>query len=62
MWYRCDPKTGYLHKSDIYTGRKKATEFGLGEPVVLQLTKKLNGSFCGIFFDNFFMSPSLLRK
>ena len=40
------------------TGRKEATEFGLGESVVLQLTEKLNGRS----FDNFFTSPSLLRK
>ena len=62
MWYRCAPKTGYLYEFDIYTGRKETTEFGLGESVVLQLTEKLNGSFCRIFFDNFFTLPSLLRK
>ena len=62
MWYRHAPKTGYLYESDIYTGRKEATEFGLGESVVLQLTEKLNGSFCCIFFDNFFTWPLLLRK
>ena len=54
MWYRCAPKTDYLYEFDIYTGRKETTEFALGE--------KLNGSFCRIFFDNFFISPSLLRK
>ena len=62
MWYRCAPKTGYLYQFDIYTGRKKTTEFGLGESVVLQLTEKLNGSFCPIFFHNFFTWSSLLRK
>ena len=62
MWYRCTPKTGYLYDFNIYTGRKQTTEFGLGESVVLQLTGKLNGSFCHIFLDNFFTSPSLLRK
>ena len=62
MWYRWAPKTRYLYEFDIYTGRKETTEFGLSESVVLQLTEKLNGSFCCIFFDNFFTSPSLLRK
>ena len=62
MWYRCAPKTSYLYEFDIYTGRKETTEFELGESVVLQLIEKLNGSFCRIFFDNFFTSPSLLRK
>ena len=62
IWYRYAPKTGYLYEFDIYTGRKETTEFGLGESVVLQLTEKLNESFCRIFFDNFFTLPSLLRK
>ena len=62
MWYRCAPKIGYLYEFDIYTGRKETTEFGLGESVVLQLKEKLNGSFCRIFLDNFFTSPSLLSK
>ena len=62
MWYRCAPKTGYLYEFDIYTGRNETTEFGLGKSVVLQLIEKLNGSFCLIFFDNFFTLPSLLRK
>ena len=62
MWYRCAPKTSCLYEFDIYTGRKETTEFGLGESVVLQLIEKLNGSFCRIFFDNFFTSPSFLRK
>ena len=62
MWYRCAPKTSYLYEFDIYTGRKETAEFGLGESVVLQLIEKLNGSFCRIFFDNFFTSSSLLRK
>ena len=52
--HRCAPKTGYLYEFDIYTGRKETAEFGLGESVVLQLKKKLNWSFCRIFFDNFF--------
>ena len=62
IWHRCAPKTGYLYEFDIYTGRKETAEFGLGESVVLQLKKKLNWSFCRIFFDNFFTSPSLLWK
>ena len=61
-WYRCTPKTGYLYEFYIYTGRKETTEFGLGKSVVLQLTEKLNGSFCSIFLDNIFASPWLLRK
>ena len=62
MWYRCTSNTGYLYEFEIFTGRKETTDFGLGESLVLQLTEKLDGSFCRIFFDNFFTSPSLLRK
>ena len=54
LWYRCAPKTDYLYEFDIYTGRKETTEFGLGESVVLQLTEKLNGSFCRILFLTIF--------
>ena len=57
IWYRAAPKTGYLYEFDICTGRKETTEFGLGDSVVLQLTEKLKGSFCCIFFDNFFTLP-----
>ena len=62
MGYRCAPKTGYLYEFHIYTGRKETTEFGLSESVVLYLTEKPNGSFCYMFFDNFFTFSSLLRK
>ena len=38
MSYRCAPKH--------YTGKKKTSGFGLGKSVVLQATRKLNGSYC----------------
>ena len=43
FWFRCSSKFGYLHQMDIYLGRKQTSEFnlGLGEEVVLQLTKDL---------------------
>ena len=49
---------------DIYLGRKQTPEFnlGLGEEVVLQLTKDLEQSFCTVYFDNFFNSPKLIEK
>ena len=62
MWYKCAPKTGYLYKFDIYTSKKETTEFGLGESVVLPLTKKLSWSFSRIYSDNFFTSPLLMRE
>ena len=62
MWYRFVPKTGYLYVFDIFTGRIEATDLGSGESIVLQLTEKLIGSFCCIFFDNILTSSLLLRK
>ena len=49
---------------DIYLERKQTPEFnlGLGEKVVLQLTKDLERSFCTVYFDNFFNGPKLIEK
>ena len=64
FWFRCSSKSGYLYQMDIYLGRKQTPEFnlGLGEEVVLQLTKDLERSFCTVYFDNFFNSPKLIEK
>ena len=58
FWLCCLSKSGYLYQMDMYLRRKKTPEFdlGLGEEVVLQLTKDLEQSFCTVFFDNFFNS------
>ena len=58
FWLCCLSKSGYLYQMDMYLRRKKTPEFdlGLGEEVVLQLTKDLERSFCTVFFDNFFNS------
>ena len=61
-WFRCDARTGYVYEFDVYTGRKDMKEVGLGEGVVLQLTKRLEDTYCKVFFDNFFTSPRLLRE
>ena len=62
FWFRSAAKTGYLHQFDIYTGRKRDTEYGLSENVVLSLCEPLSGSFCHVYFDNFYTSPILLKK
>ena len=64
FWFCCTGKSGYLYQMDIYLGRKQTPEFnlGLGEEVVLQLTKDLEQSFCTVYFDNFFNSPNLIEK
>jgi len=41
LWCRCDYKSGYLFQFDLYTGKKIGhVEHGLGEGVVLSLTKQ----------------------
>ena len=49
---------------DIYLRKKQTLEFslGLGEEVVLQLTKDLEQSFGTVYFDNFFNSPKSTEK
>ena len=43
FWFFCSSNTGYLYLIQIYLGRKQTPEFnlGLGEELVLQLTKGL---------------------
>lgn len=63
LWCRCDSATGYLFEFDLYTGKRiSGTQFGLGESVILQLTEKLNGLGCEVYFDNFFNAPLLQYK
>ena len=59
FWFCCLSKSGYLYQMNMYLRRKKTPEFdlGLGEEVVLQLTKDLERSFCTVFFENFFNCP-----
>ena len=59
FWLRCDAVSGYLYEFDIYTGRKDTPELGLGENVVIDLTKKLHGTGASVLTDNYFSSPTL---
>lgn len=59
LWCRCDSETGYLYQFDIYTGKKMNPERGLGEGIILQMTKNLGGKGIQFYFDNFFNSPLL---
>ena len=45
----------------MYLGKKQQVEHSLGEGVVLQLSQKLNDTYCILFLDNFFNSPSLVE-
>ena len=46
----------------FYLGKKQNVEINLGEDVVMQLSEKLKGIFCTLFFDKFFNSPLLINK
>ena len=62
MWVQVDAITGYFYDFDIkYVGMLGGNllEVGLGERVVLQLCRPLQGGNYQIFCDNFFSSVSL---
>ena len=60
--FLCRAKSGYLYEFDMYQGKKRNTEFGLGESVILSLCQKLKDTHGFLFFDNFFTSPAQLIK
>ena len=62
MWCRNDWATGYLFQFDIYTGKKGNREGGLGENVVMQLSRLLVGTNVRLYFDKFFTTPSSIFK
>ena len=61
LWFRSCAKTGYLFEANIYCGKKSQPEVGLGEGVVLDLTRNLHNYHITIHADNFFTSPTLAR-
>lgn len=62
FWYHDTSKTGYLFQFDLYLGKKEKREEILESSVVLALIECLEDTYCTIFFDNFFNSPSLNIK
>ena len=61
-WCLCCSKTGYLYEFDLYLAKKEKTKLGLGETVVLDLSKKLENTHFMLYFDNFLNSPTLVEK
>ena len=60
VWARADANNGYILAFEVYTGRKgNTTEKGLGATVVKGLTEQLHGTYCHVFYDNFFSSVDL---
>lgn len=66
LWCLADQR-GYIKHFSVYQGRDEATEtqfseYGLGERVVLSLTKKEWHKNRIIYFDNYFTSIKLLER
>ncbi|CAF0957692.1 unnamed protein product [Brachionus calyciflorus] len=63
VWVMADSNFGYVFDFNIYTGKSKdKKETCLDEQVVLNFAQTLEHSFHKLFFDNYFMSISLLKK
>ena len=60
VWCRADSHNGYMCEVQVYTGKGDDTEGGLGQRVVLDLARKLEGKKYHLYFDNFFCSVTLL--
>ena len=55
-WHQCYNKTGYLYELDLYLG-KKEKELGLGETVLLDLSKKVRKHILhAVFWQRFKLS------
>ena len=60
--FRCDNETGYVYQLELYRGRKEKSELNLCSSVVLELCQVLKNIYYHVFFDNFFNSPTLIKK
>ena len=61
VWMRADPHNGYVNDFQVYTGRQNDTEHGLGERVVLDLTRDIWGKYHHVYCDNYFSSVKLFE-
>ena len=50
FWFQCGSKSGYVYEFDMYLRKKAKAEFGLGESVILSLSKSLKNSHYYLFF------------
>ena len=60
VWVLADTN-GYFYNMQVYTGREKSSEKGLGARVVKDLTLPLQHKFHHIYCDNFFTSVQLFE-
>ena len=62
VWTRADSKNGFVSEFQVYTGKKKGAETGLGTRVVKDLTRNIVGKNHHIYCDNFFTSIGLFQE
>ena len=67
LWVRAD-MDGYVSKFNVYQGKNRKPNldgvppgFGLGESVVVEITRDLAGNYHRVFCDNYFTSVPLLE-
>ena len=60
VWCHADSHNGYLCEFQVYTGRSSSEQDGLGKRVVLDLSRRLQGGYYHLYFDNYFSSVPLL--
>ena len=58
-WVRADSVTGYISGYQVYTGKEKSSEKGLGSRIVKELTADLHHRNHHVYCDNFFSSFQL---
>ena len=65
VWVRAESRTGYFCDFNVYTGKtesgEEGVEHGLGEKVVLQLSRNIEGHDYQVFCDNYFTTTHLLE-
>lgn len=63
VWARADSVSSYMNAFQVYTGKEGGrTAMGLGERVVVQLSKPLFGKYHHCFCDNFFRCSDIWRQ
>ena len=61
VWMRADSMNGYVSEFQVYVGKEKSSEKGLGPRIVKDLTRKVTHRNFHIYCDNFFTSPILFH-
>ena len=61
-WYKCDSETGQVFQLELHKEQNQKRALNLGSSMALDLWQVLKDTYCYVFFDNFFNSPTLIQK